>query len=172
MQISKRLLLAGGSLLALQACSVLTPSQLDTDATSFADAVATMAVTLEQVVPAAEATVLTQIESAATTIGQDASALNGLIPTGSPCTIVTGMVTAFQVFGPLVATYFPPAAPIVIVMEAASALIPGMLQAAGVCAVPPVAASRPRAASGPAMTPELARAYIAAHVRPRGSAYR
>lgn len=157
-------LAATGGMLA--ACGTLTASQLDTDAEGVADAVSTMAVALEAVVPAAEDTVLNDIEAAAKTAGQNATALNGLLPTGNNQSLVQGIVNAVEAFDPLIAQYFPVTAPIVMVLNAALSLLPALLADVG---LPVPAAGRMR---GPMFTAPLGRAYISSHVHPRTSAHR
>ena len=159
--MNRRSALAGVSLLAVAACSGLTASQLDTDADALANAISTMAIALEQVVPAADTTLLHQVESLATTAGQDAAALNGLIPTSTSttATYVQAIVSAVTTYDPLIIQFFPSSAPIIATLNAALVIGAALLQQIGVTPVTPAASARMHAAIG-VMSLSEARAYL------------
>ena len=154
----------------LTACGVLTASQLSTDAEAAANAVSAIAVTLEGVVPAADTAILTEIESLATTAGQDATAIGSVISsiTSSSSTTaseIAGIVNAITTYDGLVAQFFPASAPIVAILNAALTVGEALYADAGITppAAPMAAAQMGvRAKFGtPPMALDLARATLA-----------
>lgn len=156
---------------ALAGCSVLTGSQLESDAEAAANAVSSMCTTLESVVPTSDVALLQQIEQAAVTAGQDATALGSLIPNSSATTAqkIAGVVSAITTYDSIIPTFFPASAPIVVVLNAALVLAQGLYADAGL--TPP--ASARFATANAAMPLATARAVLAKPpVHPRGSAHR
>jgi len=171
MVISKRLLLTGGSALALSACSI-TPTQIQSDVEAVADAAAAMTTDIEAVVPAAETAILIKVEQAAVTIGQDATALGAIVTVGNEQQLVQSIVNAITIYDTIVPEFFPVSAPIIAILNAALTVAAALAAQLGLTMPAPIAASfRGRARAVAPMPLSLARATLA-HVRPRGSAYR
>lgn len=126
---------------ALAGCGTLTGSQLVTDAEAVANAVSSMATTLESVVPATSLDVLKNIEDAAVLAGKDATALASLIPnsTATTTTLIAGIVSAVTTYDAIIPTFFPASAPIVLVLNAALIIAQGLYAAAGI--TPPATAN-------------------------------
>lgn len=133
--------------LAVAACSGTLIQQAATDANLVANAASTIVTTAESLMPASAQATLAKIEGYATTIGKDATTLGGTLVsiTGSPAQIVQEIVADFQALVPLVLPFFPSAAPVIGIVDAALALLPALLQGVGLTAPAPTAAFAPGA---------------------------
>jgi len=162
----------------LAACGSLTSSQLNTDAEAAANAISTMAITLEGVVPTTDTVILSEIEALATAAGKDASGLASLIPSSTSTTTsdIQAIVAAITTYDGLIAQFFPASAPIIMVLNAALTIGEQLYADAGIAPpATPVAAMRMgiRAKFGtPVMPLDVARAYLKAKVHSRTSDHR
>jgi hypothetical protein len=171
--MNRRFLLTGASMLALTACGgiSITPTQIQADVQAIADAAAAMTTDIEAVVPATNAAVLAEVETAATTIGQDATALGSIVTTGSIQQLVQGIVTAIITYDNIVPQFFPASAPVIAILNAALTVAAALAAQLGITMPTPAAASfRARRAVAP-MPLSLARATLG-KVHKRGADFR
>ena len=157
--------------LVVAACGSLTSPQIVTDAEAAANAVSTMAITLEGVVPASNDALLTYIETVAKIAGQDATALGSLIPnsTSTTQTLVQGIVSAITTYDPIITMFFPASAPIIVVLNAALIVGASLMTEAGL--TPPAPAAEKMRALAAGMPLDTARAVLG-HLHKRTADHR
>ena len=151
----------------LEGCGTMTSNQLELDAEAAANAVDTMAVTLEGVIPASNTALLQKVETAAKIAGQDATSLSGLAKPANTAALIDGIVNAIVTYDEIIPMFFPASAPIILVLNAALIVGKGMYAEAG---LPTPAAARMKTPAV-AMPVSTARAVLS-KVHARGNDHR
>lgn len=172
--MNRRTLLAGVPFIAvipMIGCKSLTSSQLELDAEAVANAVASMAITLESVIPEGNTALFQEIQDAALTAGKDATALGALVSPANTADLIAALVGVVTTYDGLIVTYLPQSAAIITVLNAALVLAQGLYADANlpspVMMVGSKVGIRPKLGV-PVMPLDLARATLA-HVHQRGA---
>jgi hypothetical protein len=135
---SRRTLIAAASATALlSACGTTAPS-LQTDL----DLLSAFARAAGPVLTAVAPGQATTIDTAVNYIVSTDAALSGMISTTTPNSTVSGIVSGVEALAPLALSLLPSGSAVVLAAQAALALVPELLSAAGVSA-PPTAATGP-----------------------------
>jgi hypothetical protein len=161
MHTSRRVALSGAALFTLAGCTMLknllgtTPAQWAMDVSLIASGVASVAAAVAQV-PNVAASSVAQVQADAKLIAEDATKVANSTATvvagTSTATIIEEVAATTQAVADIVLPLFPQTSPFVPIVNAAVALVPGLLAQAGISGTPVVIVPK-----APAYTPAEAR---------------
>ncbi len=147
MHTSRRLVLSGAAFVALAGCTSLenllgtTPAQWATDVSLIATGVSSVAAAVAQV-PNVPAKTVVQVQADANLIAEDAAkvanATVSIVPGTTTASVVAEVAETTQAVADVVLPLFPQTSPFVPIVNAAVALVPGLLVQAGISGTPVV----------------------------------